>query len=258
MNNQSIKMASRLVQQDIQSYFLYKSGEHHMYGIPAVKLMSLAEEGILKVWSGNRPADMERVNEIREQHIVSQHVDGTIRLAFIHSVGLVCYEGNHRRMALIPEIECILVDILWNVSNERVIQEFMLVNKAVSVPEIYTELDMDATEKNKLAKYVSDLCMKYKAYVSTSPRPNRPQFNRDTFTQDLTTMWKKFNCSAETLIQGIEALNEAYKNETIGDHTRIKSTRILDKCSVGGFWLFAYDTQLNSTHLEKVLLIKMD
>jgi hypothetical protein len=247
-------MAARLVQQDVQQYHLYTSGDHAMYAIPAEKLMSLADEGTLKVWSGNRPADMARVEEVRKEQAESHHVDGTIRVAYIVNVGLVCYEGNHRRLALNPEISRVLVDILWNVSNDRVVHEFMLVNKAVSVPELYTEVDVDATEKNKITKFVADWCVKYKAFVSTSARPNRPQFNRDTFTQELTRLWKKFECPADTLLSAVERLNSAYANELLGDRNKIKSENILKKCKVGGLWLFAFDTTLSAKDVEAMMV----
>ncbi len=247
-------MASRLIQHDIEQYLLYQSGQHFMYAIPATKMLELAEEGSLKTWSGNRPADMVRVEEVRKEQSESKHVDGTIRLAYINAVGFVCYEGNHRRLALTPDISRVLVDVLWNVTNDRVVHEFMLVNKAVSVPELYIELDVDATEKQKITKFVADWCVKYKAFVSTSGRPNRPQFNRDTFTQELTRLWKKFECPVDMLLGAVERLNSAYAEELYGDRSKIKSENILKKCKAGGLWLFAFDTSISSKDIETMMV----
>jgi hypothetical protein len=250
---------SRIIKEYITAHasMTYESGDHVMYVIKSDDLIELASDGTLKLWSRNRPVDEARVEEIREYISKTQHVDGSIRLAFIKGEGLVCYESNHRRMALIPGIP-VMVDILWDVQTERVIEEFIHINRAVSVPELYTEVDMDATAKEKITEYVKDMAsFKYKAFVSTSSRPNRPQFNRDVLTQEITKLWKDIGCPVDILLKSIDAVNDAYRDEKLGtDHTKIKSTKILEKCSKGGLWLFAFDTSLNKDHVEKVLLFQ--
>lgn len=250
---------SRIIKEYITAHasMTYESGDHVMYVMNSDDLIELASDGTLKLWSRNRPVDEARVEEIREYISKTRHVDGTIRLAFIKGEGLVCYESNHRRMALIPGI-LVTVDILWDVTCERLIEEFIHINRAVSVPELYTEIDMDATAKEKIAAYVKDMAsFKYKAFVSTSARPNRPQFNRDVLTQEITKLWKDIGCPVDVLLNAIDAVNDAYRDEKLGtDHTKIKSTKILEKCSKGGLWLFAFDTSLNKDHIEKVLLFQ--
>jgi hypothetical protein len=115
---------------------------------------------------------------------------------------------------------------------------------------------MDASSKEKIIEYVKNMAsFKYKAFVSTSARPNRPQFNRDVLVQDITKLWKDIGCPVDELLNSITRLNDAYKDEKLGaDHTKIKSPKILEKCSKGGLWLFAFDTNLNRDHVEKMLM----
>lgn len=233
----------------------HDSGDHAMYVMKSDDIIALTADGTLKLWSCNRPVDEVRVEEIRDYIMKTGHVDGTIRLAYVKGEGFVCYESNHRRMALIPGIP-VLVDILWDVEQGRIIEEFIHINRAVSVPELYTSVDMDATAKEKIVEYVKDMAsFKYKAFVSTSARPNRPQFNRDTLVQDITRIWKDIGCPVDTLLRAITTLNEKYKDAEFGmDHSKIKSSKIVEKCTKGGLWLFAFDTSLNKTHIEKLLL----
>ncbi len=246
---------SRIIKQDINQFKSYESGDHYMYIMPSTKLIELSNEGTLKLWSYNRPVDEARVEEIKSYHEKTGHVDGTIRIAYILGEGFVCYESNHRRMALVPNMN-VIVDVLWDVSKERVIEEFIHINRAVSVPDLYTDVDMDATAKEKIVEYVKDMSsFKYKAFVSTSGRPNRPQFNRDMLVQDITKVWKDIGCPIIMVLKAIDSLNNAYKDEKFGMvHSKIKSTKILEKCSKGGLWLFAVDTNLNRDHIEKMIL----
>ena len=233
----------------------YMSGDHAMYVMNSEDIITLAAEGNLKLWSRNRPADELRVAEIREIIKKTEHVDGTIRVAFIKDEGLVCYEGNHRRMALIPGV-LVIVDILWDVDQDRVVEEFVHVNRAVSVPDLYTSVDMDATAKLKIVQYVSKLEAKYPKF-KTGNKPNRPNFNRDGLISDITKIWESIGCSVDTLTAAITALNEKYtaKDPEFVNMARKKpSESIMKKCEDADFWLFAFDTSLNKTHIEKLLL----
>lgn len=246
---------STIIKKYFEEFKTHVSGDHAMYMVPSDKIIELGNDGVLKLWSRNRPADDARVDEIRAYIEKTKHVDGTIRLAYIKGEGFVCYESNHRRLALIPGI-LVIVDILWDVDQDWIVEEFIRINRAVSVPELYTTVDMDSTAKTKITEYVKDMAsFKYKAFVSTSARPNRPQFNRDVLTQDITQLWKNIECPIDDLLRAIDQLNEDYKNEKHGmDHTKIKSPKILEKCTKGGLWLFAFDTSLNADHIKRLLL----
>jgi hypothetical protein len=245
---------SRIYREYFEKYYLFQSGSHSIYKIPAKELINLHFDGSLKQWSKNRPADEERVSEIKQHYKETHHVDGTIRLAFINGEGLVCYESNHRRLALIEEIEFVLVDMLWDVTQKDIINEFTFINKAISVPELYVEIDFDAVTREKIINFVKGWTVKYKAFISTSARPNRPQFNRDVLTQEITTLWKEFNCPIEKLLKAIETLNDEYGHENFRfDHSNIKSPKILEKCKKGGLWLFAIHTSLVKKDIETLL-----
>jgi hypothetical protein len=243
-----LPMSSALFREYLKDTFVMTSGDHHLYAIPISMLATMD----IRTWSRNRPADEGRVAEIRNHHLASGHVDGTIRLAFTRGEGLVCYEGNHRRLALTDNIEKVLVDILWDVPQERIIEEFRLINKAVPVSELYTELDMDSAARHNIEEFVRGWCVKYRAFVSASARPNRPQFNRDMFTQELVRVWTELGRPpAGDLLSAVESVNTAYGQEQLGFHkTAIKSERTLHKCAEGGLWLFALSGTLSKSHIE--------
>jgi hypothetical protein len=243
-------MSSRLLKKDIEGYEVCKSGEHTIYKMPALKLIQLSEDGDLDIWSKNRPPDDIRVSTIREYQQKTGHVNGVIHLAYVAGEGLVCFEGNHRRMALIPEIQTVLVDILWDVTQERIVQEFTAINQAVSVSSLYTDIDFDATARCQIQDFVNKLGLRFKAFLSPNARPNRPNFNKEVLSENISQIWKMLGCSVKDLVEAIEKVNYKYSTQ---DHSDIKSPKIIEKCAVGGLWLFAVDTQLNHKHIQQFI-----
>jgi hypothetical protein len=243
-------MSSRLLKKDIEAYEICKSGEHTIYKMTALKLIQLAGDGDLRTWSKNRPPDDIRITTIREYQQKTGHVSGVIHLAYIIGEGLVCFEGNHRRMSLVPEIQTVIVDILWDVSQDRVVKEFTAINQAVSVSSLYTDIDFDATARFQIQDFVNKLGLRFKAFLSPNSRPNRPNFNKEVLSENISQIWKTLGCSVKDLIEAIERLNDNY---SIQDHSDIKSPKILEKCTTGGLWLFAIDSQLNRKHIQQII-----
>lgn len=240
----------------IKAYFnnfeKHDSGDHVIYTVPSENIIELGKDGTIKLWSRNRPADDIRVEEIRAYIDKTKHVDGTIRLAFIKGEGFVCYESNHRRLALVPGI-LVIVDILWDVDQDRVIEEFTHINRAVPVPDLYTAADMDATAKLEIIKYVDKMKEKYHAFCKPSARPHKPGFNRDTLAGNITRIWKDIGCPVTELLAAIDRLNEEYKTGERMDHSKIKPD-VLEKCKNVGLWLFAIKQELNEDHIKEVLI----
>lgn len=213
-------------------------GSHSVYWIP----ISVFSQLPIKRWKFNRPPDVERVSEIHEFMKTSGRMDGIIYLAFSDNE-LVCYESNHRREALkgLDNIADILVDIVWEANDDTIKDEFIRLNKAVSVPELYIdktiEIDLD-----KLRKAVDDFCSLYKSHKVTSGRPNRPNFNRDNLTDDLYLIMKDNKISLEDLLIKITEYN---KTLLLKDKKKL-SEKIVEKCNASGLWLFAWSSRLNA------------
>jgi hypothetical protein len=240
-------MSSNTYKKLIEEFKVCDSNDHTIYAIPAKVLLQMSQDGDIKLWSHNRPPDEDRVTEIREYHKKTKHVKGMIQMAYIIGEGFVCYESNHRRCALIPEIQFVFVDVLWDVTQERVVEEFLAINQAVSVPSIYTEVDVDATVRNKIEEFVKGFCVRYKAFVSTSPNPHSPQFNRDNLKDNIYDLWKGLKCNVDDVLCAIERLNKEYENSPV------KSERILKKCKDGGLWLFWNEKKLYKNEVAKHL-----
>ena len=118
----------------------FEHGIHYLYLIAFEDFKQLP----IELWKFNRPPDEGRVKEIAADMMKQQRMDGCIYLATINNK-IVCYEGNHRREAIahVPtSLHPILVDMVWNADDEFLKREFMRLNKAVSVPELYINTEL--------------------------------------------------------------------------------------------------------------------
>ena len=218
-------------------------GTHHVYWVPIKVFNKLP----ITPWKFNRPPDPERVTEIRAFMKTSKRVDGFIYLACINHQ-LVCYESNHRREALKEEMPDdmaqILVDVIWDATDDMIKTEFFRLNKAVSVPDLYVDSSAEESVTAVLAA-VDNFCARYPKARSASGRPNRPNYNRDIFTQDFVRILKELRISPEELLLRLERLNAEMSSRPRGRLT----VNIASKCEATGLWLFAWSTSLNANEL---------
>lgn len=212
-------------------------GDHYVYWIP----LNIFNQLPIKRWKHNRPSDVDRVIEIHEFMKVSKRMDGIIYLACIDNE-LVCYESNHRREALkgLEEIHDILVDVIWNTTDERIKEEFVRLNKSVSVPELYIDKTVEINIE-ELRKVVDDFCKLYKTHKVSTGKPQRPNFNRDNLTDDLYRIMKDNSISLTDLMM---KLTEYNKQLLLKDKTKL-SEKIIEKCNKSGLWLFAWKSRLD-------------
>lgn len=219
-------------------------GSHHVYWVP-IKLFNTLP---ITSWKFNRPPDTERVTEIRQFMKESKRVDGLIYLACVNHQ-LVCYESNHRREALredMPDdMAQILVDVLWDATDEMVKAEFFRLNKAVSVPDLYVDETPEDSVTSVLAA-VDTFCSRYPRLRSGSGRPNRPNYNRDNLTQEFVRLMKELRISAEELLIRLERLNEEMSHRPKNRLTHAVGSR----CEASGLWLFAWSPTLNAKELQ--------
>jgi alpha-L-fucosidase len=186
---------------------------------------------------------MDRVAEIHAHILASKRGDGIIYLADVGGE-VVCYESNHRREALkgVPDdIAPVLVDLLWNATDEIVKQEFMRLNKAVSVPELYVTEEA-VVNADELRVAVKDFCKKYASLKVTSGRPQRPSFNESIITDEFLKVTRDNKISVAEMLVRLDRVNVHLAAK---DKKKL-SEKIIEKCEKSGLWLFAYDTHLNS------------
>jgi len=220
-------------------------GRHTVYWVPFDVFQKLPVER----WRFNRPPDEARVAEIREWMRTSERVDGIIYLAAV-GPKLVCYESNHRREAMegLTNLHNILVDILWDATDEEVKQEFFRLNKAVSVPELYVS-ETPGVQLEELRKAVDAFCENYKMLKVPTGRPQRPNFNRDMITDEFYRMTQELKIGVPELMDRLAKLNAKLRSRDRGK----LPDKVIAKCEASGLWLFAWSAKLNSAELRWIV-----
>jgi len=214
---------------------VWSDDTHPLYKMNSDKFAKLE----IRAWKYNRPPDEDRVLEIRAGIVESKRVDNIIYLAHT-SDGLVCYDGNHRRLALkdIEGVDRILVDVMWGVDDEIIKQEFVRLNKAMPVPDLYTVdpvvsvADLDAI--------FQQFYKKFKLNKVTSRSPHRPSFNETMVTNEFTTAVGALKITPNELLRRLYLLNDAM---ALRDKSTLKQG-VVDKCTKGGCWIFAWNPHL--------------
>lgn len=228
--------------QAIQHYLNeHRVSKTNVYAIPMEKFKSLD----VKQWKFNRPPDLSRIPEIQAWMKQFNRMDGVLNLAYINGEGLVCFEGNHRRLALDGLDIIVMVDVVWDATNESITHEFRRLNKSICVPELYV-VESESTLRGDIEKAVSEFRKKYPTLESNSGRPQRPNYNRDKLTDEFHRLHKELNLSIPDLTSKLYTLNEVYKSQK--DRTKL-SDKIIQKCEASGLWLFAWSLSLNTTDL---------
>jgi hypothetical protein len=214
---------------------------HTVYWMPYATFAKLK----IKMWKYNRPIDEGRVAEIKEWIATSKRVDGVIYLACVDDE-LVCYESNHRRMALngLEGIHNILVDILWNATDEDVKTEFQRLNKAVSVPELYVTSTPTVSE-SELRPVVEEFCERFKSHRVATKHPQRPNFNRDMIFDQFYRLCGELQIGPRELLERIARFNTSLTNRDKGKLT----AKVIAKCMESGLWIFAWSSQLSAKDL---------
>jgi len=221
----------------IQTYLKsYKISDTNVYAISMDVFKSLD----IKQWKFNRPPDITRLAEIRAWMSEFKRMDGVLNLAYISGEGLVCFEGNHRRLALDGLNITVFVDILWDVSDEVVVHEFRRLNKSICVPDLYVTENHYAVREG-IERAVQEFRKKYPSMESSSGRPQRPNFNRDKLTDDMFRIHKEVGISIEDLMIKLNSLNETLK---VSDKSKL-SDSIKQKCEKSGLWIFAWGGTLS-------------
>jgi hypothetical protein len=213
----------------------------NVYAVP----MSVFKTLDIRQWKYNRPPDMSRVPEIHKWMKEFNRMDGVLNLAYIVNEGLVSFEANHRRLALEGLDIKVLMDIVWDATHEIVKHEFLRLNKAVSVPDLYI-VETDSNLRVQIEDAVALYRKKYPTHESSSGRPIRPNFNRDKLTDELTRLQKELRIPVAELLERLEKLNEKYKTR---DRSKLTTT-VQVKCGLSDFWLFAWSASISTSELE--------
>ena len=220
----------------------YRINTTNVYAIP----LDIFRKLDIKRWKYNRPPTEARISEIHEWNAQFNRMDGLLNLAYIPGEGLVCFEGNHRRLALkdLDRPITVLVDILWDVTDEVVMHEFRRINTSVSVPDLYV-VETESSLKVEIEEFVKWFKKEYPSHETASERPQRPNYNRDGLTDQISRLQKESGLTMKDLAERLNALNTKY-----AEQSKVKlSAKILEKCEKTGLWLFAWSTAISAKEL---------
>ena len=215
---------------------------------------------LIRTWKYNRPPDMKRVIEVEDYIKEKNMVDGQILLAIVNGE-CVCYDGSHRLEAAKRTFPKggVQVRIIYDSTNDEVKDEFYRINKSIPVPDLYfSDDEISVKLTTNIQNVTRGLCENYKSFISTSRRPQRPNFNRDTFTEELSDILKNelqseqiMNTTEDTIAKWLQIINQRVRENHFTKKDRIKcSSKILAKCEKQKFYLFAGDWK---TGLKKFL-----
>lgn len=215
-------------------------------------------------WGKNRPPDMVRVQQIKEFILNNniQLVPGVIyawrRTENIPNKYYV-YDGIHRLMAVKELIQngdilkeqplFVLIQIKTATREQEIIDDFINLNKSVSVPSIYLE-DTDILKKTVCQNIAEELCKRYPTFVSPSRKPFIYNFNRDVLIEFVSTWNINFSKPG---IQHL-AIQELLKlNQSAKEYVYKMGITHPKKCKYHDFFLFFMEASEIKRRMEEIL-----
>lgn len=195
-------------------------------------------------WEMNRPFDSVRIPDIVEQLKKQNYVDGIIYLVCKNNK-LICYDGIHRIEALKrlsskdPTTNHSIVIHYYPVYREEtIIQKFIVLNKCVPVPQVYTTAHRELDRRNKIESIIKHFHSNYNKMFTSSSRPKIPHENRDVFTDKIDDIMKELDIYSERSDDIIGAM-EKYNEQMRDYRCKVKlSKKQLDKCEKNGCYIF--------------------
>lgn len=233
--------------------FVMGSG-HTLFIVPAVDVMSMVENKMIINWRYNRPFDQKRVNEISEKMLSTKYASDTIKMAQIgDSKQLVTYDGVHRLLSLNREISSVAIDIMFSTTEEKVIEEFMTVNKSIPVPELYLAKTSSSGDqiKREIEDFVNTMVRKNTQMSSTARNCHKPHFNPDVLKNDLYELHMELNESPmQIIIHGLDLLNNYYEYH----HASQLPESVRIKCERSRLYLFCEGRTINRDKLRLAMI----
>lgn len=188
-------------------------------------------------WKYNRILNSEKITEIMECIRYRKFMDSFLYFFVDNNGKFVCFDGNHRREALILLakqniiIKCMCYIYHFD-DDQQVAKQFQTINKNTPIPDIYMDILSDDTivKRDIIEEVFNKYKSKYSQCYSLSNKPRRPNFNENMF-YDLCHKIE-FN-SKKTLIQRLRHINEANKTRDLS-----YTPTILQKCEKYNLFLF--------------------
>jgi len=200
----------------------------------------------IQKWKYNRPADKDRVIEIKNTMLNNILVDDRIYLWQDNTNEYKCYDGNHRLEAIkqilnenklskitFPYLQ---ISITQHSDESEIKKKFQMLNKGCPVSELYTENLSNEKIKEIIEWVIDKIKKKWPKHKKTSKNPRIPHFNESNLTQQLYEFLENKNISKEILWNKILELNKIYSE---GKHIKLNfSDKIMKKVKDNNCYLF--------------------
>lgn len=204
-------------------------------------------------WYKNRPPDNVRIQQIKQYYIDNrvELIPGII-YAWKHDDSLEIYDGIHRLLAGFDMFNTnninmyLFLNVIETNKEQDIINEFVNINKSVSIPFIY--LEQDNMLKRLVCFNVADyLCRTYPQFVSPSRKPHIYNFNRDNIIEFISDLNIDFTLSGidKLIINELRGLN--IKAQEFVRRNKINYPK---KCDYHSFYLFYLEKSFIRHQLE--------
>jgi len=193
-------------------------------------------------WKNNRPPDAVRVAQIRQyfESCNIRLVPGIV-YAWEKDTEFLVYDGIHRLQAafhshLSPELK-VLVRVIRTDREQDVIDDFLNINKSVSVPCVYLEHD-NHCKRTVCQSLADELCSRYPAFVSASRNHWEYNFNRDKMVDFFSMLQIDFSKPAvdKIILLELTGLNDRAREYV--DRNKITLPNKNKKCKFHNVYLF--------------------
>lgn len=265
---------------DFQTIYSYRLAESSMLTLTPTPTHCLAIISVKKLlqlqniqnWKYNRPPDNVRVVKMAEYMVTNRPMLDTMIYCNYNSITnkYEIYDGIHRLTTLKYIVEqhekdkhdymnnsiymhsidwllyrTLLFNIRVNATEGEIMEIFMSLNKSVPIPELYIE---NPSEKKRLCveKTVEIYQQMYKTHFSPSVKVQRPNTNRESFTNFVSQIYDFILPSCENeLIQQLDEINNDVRTQVLEmetDSKRMKKYKItagmISKCKASNCYLF--------------------
>jgi len=227
-----IENNSIILQDDLNEY---------MCVLDTCKLEEFSEQ-----WKYNRNLSNDKIqsicNIIKDKYIL----DTVLHFFYVNDNGvekLICFDGNHRREALILlykknniniNVCCYIYkcqDI--NYIDKEIVDKFRIINQMTPIPDIYNDILNNLDNNKTLIDKKNVIEDNYKLFYSVNSKCRRPNFNETTF-KDLCNIFEFSN--KDELITVLENYNLEKRKKIY--NINLSKTSIA-KCEIQKFYIFS-------------------
>jgi len=224
--------------------------DHQLFTISIRDFLALP----VKNWKYNRAPDKIRCKEIAAHIMRSKQPVETVFYLVRVNHGYEILDGIHRYTALKMLSEepvdyitystdwlmasAVLINVRFDATEGQCIDVFKALNKSVPVPELYMR-DPNQVRKETVERVVAAWVRMYPDHFSASRKPQRPNINRDTFTEVVDAVYDILGDMPTVeeiearLMERNQVGRERYEEETV---------KSVEKCRRTGCWLFMLTT----------------